>query len=367
MTLRHAALLAASIAALAAMRHSAARVDPMSYFQKLVPVLKHDRCMNCHGGTDPLTGRNHGGGVVDLNEIQCSNCHDDDWGDHIAPADVWFVGKDAEALCAQLSRAVMVAGVGDFLRHLAEDKPIAHAFAGRMGNARDASLPAAEPPMKQPAFLDAAVEWLNAGNGGCIEEGRIRRRQQIANNEAQQLGPGHTQTIQQTARREVVIELRNGQYTAFATAEGDWTHKQVIEGDGCITTIWSIARYSGTNAGPATVRTRVQPSGKYSIEVSGPRETYRQTTTGTSTSTCGLPPMNSGPDETELEWPPWSFTMEGQLTNPNDRRRLVGVEGEILIGPGDTPEQNSFLSVSAQNGGSIPITVRTDWNLLYGR
>lgn len=363
---RTLALLAASIVALAAMRHSAVRVDPMPYFQRLMPVLKHDRCMNCHGGTDPLTGRNHGGGVVDLNEIQCSNCHDDDWGDHIAPPDVWFVGKDAEALCAQLSREVMLAGVGDFLRHLAEDKPIAHAFAGRMGNARDAALPPAKPPMTQAEFLDAAVVWLNAGNGGCIEEGRIRRRQQIANNEAQQIGPGHMQTIQQTARREVVIELRNGQYTAFATAEGDWTHKQLIEQDGCITTIWSIARYSGTNAGPATVRSRVRPDGHYAIEVSGPRETYRQLTTNHSTSTC-LPGSPATRDHVELEWLPWSFTIEGQLTNPNDRRRLVGVAQEVLVGPGETPEQNSFLSVSAQNGGSIPITVRTDWNLLYGR
>lgn len=237
--------------------------------------------------------------------------------------------------------------------------------AAFLGNAREDSLPADPPPMPQAAFLDAAVEWLNAGNGGCLEEGRIRRRQQIAHNEARQIGPIE-QTIQQAGQREVTIELRNGQYTAFATAQGSWTLKQVISQDGCVTTIWNVASYSGSNAGPATVRSRVRPDGSYTIEVQGPEETYRQLTTTHSTSTC-LPASPQSRDEVVLEWPGWSFTITGQLVSPRDRRRLVGVDQEVLVGPGDTPEQNSFLAVSTQDGAPIPIAVRTDWNLLYGR
>ena len=341
----------------------------MTHFRKLMPVLTHARCLGCHGVTDPLTGQNHGGGVIDLTEIQCHNCHDDDWGDHVAPADLAFIGKDADALCAQMAHRIMLAGGGDFFRHLAEDKPIALAFVGRMGGARDNALPSAPPPMTQAAFLDAAAEWLNVGNGGCLEEGRIRQRQQIVSNEAQQIGPGHTQTVQQSGRREVIVELRNGRYTAFATASGQYVHKQVIQQDGCTATILSITNYSGSNSGPATVRTRVEPSGRYTIEVRGPHETYAQSTTGgVTTNGCTIPGLSpQGADTTRLEWLPWVFTINGQLVNPNDRRRLVGVQGEVLIGPGDRQEQNSFLSVSTQAGGAIPIVVRTDWNLLYGR
>src|SRR4051812_48528548 len=39
--------------------------DPLTKFSKLMPVLTHDRCANCHGDVDPFTGENHEGGDLD--------------------------------------------------------------------------------------------------------------------------------------------------------------------------------------------------------------------------------------------------------------------------------------------------------------
>ena len=341
--------------------------DPMVYFQALMPVLTHPRCVNCHGGTDPISGRNHGGGAVDLSEIQCSNCHDDAWGDQVAPADLSFVGKDADALCAQMARHVMLAGVGDFFHHIQEDDPIKLAFVGRMANARDATLRPAPPPMTHRRFLDVTADWLNAGNGGCLEEGRIRRRQRIFNEETKQIAPGHVQSIQVTRTHEVIVELRDGKYSAHAELTGSFVVRQEMQQGTCASTIVSNATYTGESDGPATVETRVAPDGRYTIAVSGPPETFRQLTNGQSTNSCGLQNMVEEPREIELHWPAWTFSIEGSLVNPQDRRRLVGVTQDAVVGSRRTREQKAFLSVSDQNGKPIPISVRTDWNLLYGR
>jgi len=49
------------------------RDDPLTLFAALMPVLKHDRCVNCHGATDPYRGFYHPG-AVPFNSI-CFNCH----------------------------------------------------------------------------------------------------------------------------------------------------------------------------------------------------------------------------------------------------------------------------------------------------
>ena len=55
-----------------------------------MPTLSNPRCSNCHGGTNALTGDNHGGGEVSdvsvdengdmlpgtLSNEQCVDCHD---------------------------------------------------------------------------------------------------------------------------------------------------------------------------------------------------------------------------------------------------------------------------------------------------
>ena len=44
-----------------------------SYWTQLYPIFMHPRCLNCHGGTDPFSGDNHGGGEVTTE--RCIECH----------------------------------------------------------------------------------------------------------------------------------------------------------------------------------------------------------------------------------------------------------------------------------------------------
>ncbi len=50
-----------------------------NYWTQLYTVFTHPRCLNCHGGTDPYSGENHGGGPLDLvndpDDSQCIGCH----------------------------------------------------------------------------------------------------------------------------------------------------------------------------------------------------------------------------------------------------------------------------------------------------
>ena len=53
---------------------------PLQLFQKMVPVIQHDRCANCHGGVDPIAGTDHEGGAIDTVKSHkdyepCVKCH----------------------------------------------------------------------------------------------------------------------------------------------------------------------------------------------------------------------------------------------------------------------------------------------------
>ena len=49
---------------------------PLQLFQKMLPVVRHPRCMNCHGGVDPGDSTQHKGGSQVPN-ADCTACHDD--------------------------------------------------------------------------------------------------------------------------------------------------------------------------------------------------------------------------------------------------------------------------------------------------
>lgn len=378
-----AGALVAATAVLGAAVSSPARravaTDPMTLFQKLVPVFTHPRCLNCHGGTDPLTGLGHGGGAID-STADCGSCHDasppapHDW--KLAPSIFSFVGRGARALCTMQADFAMTQGAGGYIQHLETDPLIDLGFEGRAAGARDPDPPA-PPPMSKSEFMDAAAEWLNAGNGACVEEGTIRETRQIASSEAWRPAPNIAATLRLGGRREVTITQHAGQFRARAVAEGESVLRQVVTQENCVTTILQNSTYSDTTEGPATVRSTLAPDGQYTIVVQGPPETYMESVTGGSTSTC-MPGHADAPYETELTWPAWKITIKGRLADPRDRRRLAGVSTRTIVNQADvqgniegesmeTEYLSSFLSLSTQDGKSIPIEVTTDWNLLYGR
>src|SRR5689334_103552 len=64
--------------------------DPLQLFAPLYPVFNDDRCSNCHGGVNVVTGEDHPGGQINVKVdkdsgmccdnkvgIPCAACHDE--------------------------------------------------------------------------------------------------------------------------------------------------------------------------------------------------------------------------------------------------------------------------------------------------
>src|ERR1051325_1173432 len=93
---------------------------PLQLFQKMLPVIRHPRCANCHGGIDPRTPAHQGMKDV-LDGSDCDVCHGDaevdpqhdDW---VPPSPDHFVGgKTDEQLCALYSEFAMKQGHARFI------------------------------------------------------------------------------------------------------------------------------------------------------------------------------------------------------------------------------------------------------------
>ena len=72
-----------------------------TFHNKLMPVLMHPRCFNCHGGVDPRVDKNQGGhlgGAVPDTSKACSLCHDlTGW--LLPPKPMMWLGKSERDLC----------------------------------------------------------------------------------------------------------------------------------------------------------------------------------------------------------------------------------------------------------------------------
>ena len=81
--------------------------DPLTIFAKMMPVLSHDRCVNCHGATNPL-GDYHPGAVprgtcLNVTPPACG------WDN----ADHAFFKKTTRQLCYHFSEVARSARNGD--------------------------------------------------------------------------------------------------------------------------------------------------------------------------------------------------------------------------------------------------------------
>jgi hypothetical protein len=151
-------------------------------FMRMVPVLKHPRCANCHGpmtfqkgdkvkdaGAVEIAGERyfpeptHPGGEIRLETQEeafvgpnmCLECHTKAIGWVLGPE--WPVAS-VFRLCLQMKRA-RETGRG-LLRHLETDSLIKLAFDGT----RAQDLPPEPPPMSHSQFLVVAKAWIDAMN-----------------------------------------------------------------------------------------------------------------------------------------------------------------------------------------------------------
>ena len=181
------------------------QVKAVTAFREMLPVFRHPRCVNCHGGVNPFIERTgpdpaddaappstvvHRGGAIRrqndkaadgtvLIESECQDCHD-----HMAPRrdgskSVWmtaphflsFVDKDATTLCRQVKRTSHDAD--DLIGHMTDDNGgnnfTATAYDGDRGLDPDRyNIQPAPPTISHQTFIQLGRKWV-AAMGGELE------------------------------------------------------------------------------------------------------------------------------------------------------------------------------------------------------
>jgi hypothetical protein len=164
----------------------------MDAFDKMLPVLYHNRCFNCHGGVnpyvDPAIGRHLGGAQVDasgaaLPDAACEDCHGLLPGWQVPGVPMHFTGRSPADLCMQFKQFAPGGGA-DFVEHIEHElgspQFIKTAFLGNRAlntlgevtyEAATGRPPVAEPPPGTLADLVAlARTWTNAIGAGWTED-----------------------------------------------------------------------------------------------------------------------------------------------------------------------------------------------------
>jgi hypothetical protein len=169
------------------------QVKAVKDFAEMLPVFRHPRCMNCHGGLDPMSDRHPGKDQLDPELTllsnrekyleQCQDCHDGLPGWMRPPTEaLFFVGKDDEALCLQMKQFEKTGE--SFVEHIRNDHGdiqfIAAGFAGDRAlgaqGLKDNGLVADPPPGTQADLTAKAQKWVDDLEGnyakspecGCV-------------------------------------------------------------------------------------------------------------------------------------------------------------------------------------------------------
>lgn len=357
--------------------------DPLVLFSRMMPVFGHPRCTGCHGRVNPTSevNNNHGGGLRAADD-DCRECHITTANWRVAPDHFRFVNKGNKELCRMQSSEVHRDGDGALAKaayfyHLEKDPLIALAFIGLEAGADEDDI--AQPPgMGKPEFLDAARAWLNDGDARCRNwVGTITQEETFGSNYSYPMPSARARTIvsvQETARRTVVITLADGSATMKTEMSGSRTTRVEIHDIGpngpCTTTVIDNGSWSGSNTGKAGVRVKIEPDGSYHIRFVGDPE---KTTGGSShvqTGDCGPNPTFPVDPPIELEWPAWPFNIRAKLPDPQQRHYLNNDLTETVVADGhDAADKRSWLEVSpvsagrADDGSPLSVQVTTTWNL----
>lgn len=255
-----AAAQAAPAPVLATTQRVAQQTDSLTLFARLMPVLSSPRCVNCHGGTNPVSGDNHGGGPVGANAV-CQDCHtaSHEW------QGVSGIKFDAGVMpmCATMRHVVQVLGASEFVSFLASDPVVGLGFDGLRGmdeNSPYWPVDADSPPIDRDAFVQSANTWVTQGKAQCGSggwNGTINYTLTLSS-ASPGYDAGETTTID--------IVLVNGQATANVI---DTKHEtsQTPPGPGC-----PVSRHNtGSASGQVPATVNVVPGGdEYQVFLSVP-------------------------------------------------------------------------------------------------
>jgi hypothetical protein len=386
----------------------------MQLFQKMLPVIRHPRCVNCHGGIDPRTPAHEGMKEV-LDGSDCDTCHGDtdvspkneDW---VLPGqDHFFVGKSDDQLCALYAEFAMKQGHARFMsNHIEGDTLIGAAFVGLMGGARTPGAgtppapPADPPPMSRAAFAQLARDWLTQGQGACAPLGTISLEESVHSIDS--LAPPGTADQRRSVQdgtRTVTITLRNGKYDAVV--KSDITITQTVfhqatdkSGRPCTVTITHKQTQSGGGTGAATV---VIKDTTFFMDTSPPQTDYRiditlppeKTQMDESFTSSGCPGILLPPDETNslsFDHDSATFIIEGHVEDPRTDGRSGACDKMVKHGDVGTdkvefdPSKPCFryknmgnswtpglmergADIAFVDGTDIPFHVLAKWNLKF--
>jgi hypothetical protein len=361
--------------------------DPLTLFAELVPVLKHDRCANCHGATDPFRGFYHPG-AVSPNTL-CESCHRAARIWRLAPTPSAFHGKSTRELC-ELWAIFGPMGTTDI--HIQTDELINLAFIGRRGGAVTAQY-TQPPPLTKAEFLRAFRTWVRDGGAACSGwEGTITEEQSIASNLTLQ-AMGADVTHWQEGKRTVTVTMKDGQATVTTIVSGLDNNRQVMTDASCQMTIHSQRVYrlvDPTNpppqpppapsstpgnpagrppaipvTGPGTVRIGLDALGNFRIVVTPPAERIETTEWGQGTNTCGAPNPSPTQDSNTITWDPFVIEITGILLDPRNRRELKGSQDFTIVSAQSdrTMAIEAYGAPSEVDGRSIPFNVKQSWDL----
>jgi len=362
--------------------------DPLTIFAKMMPVLSHDRCVNCHGATNPYTGDYHPGAQRPGTCLQCHTASVK-WND-VPPPIIAFFKKTTRQLCYHFSAVVPVGE--ETAKHLETDDLIGLAFAGRRGNAVGPEY-TQKPPMTRAEFVRAYRNWVQQTGGICSAwEGTITRTETVAANDT---GPGladyrrvgpMTLTSWQNGTHTITVKIKDGAAVVSTTLNGEVHSKEVTKTSDCEVTGHTRDAYSlvstkaaTTVSGPAaggateplatvgdgTVRVGLAADGSYRIHIVPPAEKTQTTTTRTISVTCPAD-FPAGPAHTQtFDWKPWVFEIAEKLPNPRLRTHLQGQTVEMLERSAKRSLGLAFMgaAVGRLDETSVKFKVTTTWDL----
>ena len=157
--------------------------DPLTVFAKMMPVLSHDRCVNCHGATNPYTGDYHPGSVP--RSSTCVGCHTARVGWRLPLAEMSFFKKTTRQLCDHFSVNLPVGEItAVHLETRRLDRSCLRGAPRKRGHARVH----AEATHDARGIRARHRNWVQQTGGGCSAwEGTITRTETVAANDT---GPG---------------------------------------------------------------------------------------------------------------------------------------------------------------------------------
>ncbi len=151
------------------------QVKAVKAFAEMMPVFRHPRCTNCHGGVNPFVEPevgSHRGGAMEppppFNSEQCQECHDQLKGWDIPGTPLFFAGKSDEEICMQV-KAFAETG-HSFVEHIRHDHGgiqfIAAGFKGDRAldaqSLADHDVVIEKPPGTQEQLTEKARNWVKA-------------------------------------------------------------------------------------------------------------------------------------------------------------------------------------------------------------